>query len=899
MMALLAFAARHLSRHWRLHLIILLFLVLASALVAGLPMYAKAIAADGLRQAIDEAAPSERNILLTASLYRGVNLTSAAYGYLQDALGDLVKGRLEVREVEVDLRRSSSRSRDLDKKEPTSARLYAFDSLSPHIRIVDGRWPEHVEPKTQAEALFQPPVLEVAIGAPSVEETGLTIGDWLTATSGAEIRIVGIVEPLDPDDDVWWGVKAPFDFQIPFLGDEDIFTLPLITPLQTMRTHFVFHQVSWRVLLDRGQITADRVDSIESSLTRLETRMQAYKIQTITGVPEFLADYRRQLATARMSLFLLSAQAFVFVLYALAMMTSFLLDRSQGELVTLAGRGAGRLQITLVFAVEFLALALLAAVLLGPLVARAAINLWTTATGSPPTWEVLAETRYLALVAAGASWLALVIPVYFSSRIDLLEWQRQVARPARWAGWQRLYLDVLLLAFGGLIYWQLTESGSFVLRRVGSTQFADPLLLLGPSLLLIAVALIFLRVFPYVLRLATRLTKGARGLILPLGLARLSRDPRGPSRVVLLISLAAGLILFANAFESSLAMRQVQVAHYLAGADLRVSLPEESVEAVRSLPGVLEASPVLRMELRTEEQKPVDLMAVDPETFGRVARYPPGFTNLTIPSVLGALQPQTDPEALPAVVSSAALPKGVSIGGRFTLYLVGRQITLDVRGNILNFPAIGGSFVIVSLPDLAKMVDLASLGRTTQSEVWLAVQPDGHRALASDPRFIDQIVEDAMVQLAHLQNDALARGAIRAFRLNALTLAVLSVAAFVLVHYFAARQRTYEFSILRAAGAASWQLLVLLVTEGLLVMGLGLLAGTGIGYGLSRLMVGYLSPVLSAATAGVAIHEIVIDWSGVARQYAILVGAYLVAMLILLLVLLRVGIDRVLRMGEE
>jgi putative ABC transport system permease protein len=898
MMALLAFSARHLLRHWRLHLIILMFLVLASALVAGLPMYAKAIAAQGLRQAVDEAAPSERNLLLSASTYRGARLTSAAYGDLQDALGDLVKRRVEVREAMVNLRRSPGLPRDLHKRQPTSVRLYAFDSLSTYIRVVEGRLPEHVEPKTQAEALH-PPVMEMVIGAQSAAESGLSIGDWLTATSGAEIRIVGIVAPLDPADDVWWGLEAPFGFRIPFLGDEDIFTLPAITSLQSLRTYFVFHQASWRVLLDRGQITADRVDQIEAGLTRVETRMQAYKIQTVTGVPEFLAAYKKQLATARMSLILLSAQAFVFVLYSLAMMTSFLLDRSQGELVTLAGRGAGRLQMTLVFAVEFLGMTLLAAVLLGPVVARAAINLWTAGSGGPPSWDILAESRRLALIAAGASWLALVIPVYSSSRIDLLEWQRQVARPARRAGWQRLYLDVVLLALGGLIYWQLSESGSFVLRRVGSDQFADPILLLGPSLLLIAVALIFLRLFPYLLRLVTWVAKGARGLILPLGLARLSRDPRGPGRVVLLISLAAGLILFANAFENSLAVRQVEVAHYLAGADLRISLPGDSVEAVRSLPGVLEASAVLRSELRTREQRRLDLMAVDPETFGHVARYPPGFTNLTIPSIMNALQPQIEPEVLPAVLSTAALPRGFSVRDQVTLYLAGRQLTLDVRGSIVSFPAVSGSFVIVSLPDLAKMVDLASVGRISQSEIWLDVEPGMHGALANDPRLIGQIVEDTGAQLESLQSDALAQGATRAFRLNALTLAVLSVAAFVLVHYFAAARRTYEFSILRAAGAAPWQLLVLLVTEGLLVMGLGLLAGTAIGYGLSRIMVGYLSPVLSTATAGVPMREIVIDWAGVARQYAFLVSAYLGAMLILLLVLLRAGLHRVLRMGEE
>jgi hypothetical protein len=266
---------------------------------------------------------------------------------------------------------------------------------------------------------------------------------------------------------------------------------------------------------------------------------------------------------------------------------------------------------------------------------------------------------------------------------------------------------------------------------------------------------------------------------------------------------------------------------------------------------------------------------------------------------MNALQPQIEPEVLPAVLSTEALPKGVSVRDRVTLYLAGRQLTLDVRGGIVNFPAVSGSFVVVSLPDLAKMVDLASLGRTSRSEIWLDVESGMHSALASDPRLMGQIVEDEMAQFESLQSDALAQGAIRAFRLNALTLAVLSVAAFVLVHYFAARRRTYEFSILRAAGAAPWQLLVLLVTEGLLVMGLGLLAGTAIGYGLSWVMVGYLSPVLSAATAGVPMREIVIDWAGVTRQFAILVSAYLVAMLILLLVLLRAGLHRVLRMGEE
>jgi hypothetical protein len=634
-------------------------------------------------------------------------------------------------------------------------------------------------------------------------------------------------------------------------------------------------------------------------MSRLEALMEPHDLAISTRLPEMLAQYQQQLATARMPLFLLAAQAFVFALYTLAMLASFSLERSQGEVVTLIGRGAGKLETTLIFAVEYVALMVPAAVLFGPLLARGAVNLWLATQGVTASWAIPAESRLLALLAGGLGWLALVVPVHLSTSLDLLEWQRQTARPARGAVWQRLYLDLILLILGAVIYWQLTESGTLLTRGARNGWLADPILMLGPSLMLIAVALVFLRVFPYVLRLAAWGTQGARGLVLPLGLARMARAPRGPSRVILLISLAVGLIFFANAFSNSLAMRQLQMAHYLAGADLRLSMAEESLDAAADLPGVRTAAPVFRTSVRTAEQRPMQMLAVDPGTFQRVARYPPAFTNLTMASLLRTLGSKTDPAVLPAIVSQAALPASWSEGEQLEVYLSGRPLVLEVRGRVINFPTVSGAFVVVSLPELRQLIDLAPLERTSSWEAWLSVLPDQQGVLAADPRLGADILDDAHAQLDRLRADALATGAVRAFQLNALTLSILSVAAFVLVHYFAARQRTHEFSILRAAGSTPRQLLALLVSEGILVLVLGLLAGTCIGYALSRFMVVYLSPVLSSATAGAAIREIYVDFPAVFRLDAFLVSAFLLAMIVLLVALLRVGVHRALRMGEE
>jgi hypothetical protein len=122
---------------------------------------------------------------------------------------------------------------------------------------------------------------------------------------------------------------------------------------------------------------------------------------------------------------------------------------------------------------------------------------------------------------------------------------------------QKYYLDLYLLAFGAVSYWQLNQAGSFVARalsgrRHSDIQLADPLLLIGPSLLLFALVLVLLRIWPWLVRLVARLCQRWRGWVLSLGLSRLARDPGQASLVLLLVSLTTGLILFIRTFRNSL-----------------------------------------------------------------------------------------------------------------------------------------------------------------------------------------------------------------------------------------------------------------------------------------------------------------------------------------------------------
>jgi putative ABC transport system permease protein len=920
-MLLLDFAFQHLRRHWRLNTAALLGLTLAAALLASLPIYAAAISARELNQSLDAANHAERSLLLTGDRYTFNNDVDKR---LRENLGALFKDRLEVRQsvLEADPLPPDSQIGDAPLA-ITSLRAYSFDKLSTMVRVLDGQFPDPIRLSDFDDPLRPPPVPAI-IGAHAADAAGVKIGDRLMGSDGFhgyDLDIVGIAEPLDPQDDLWGGDLSPFELEVDAANpNQDAITLPLIVASGSMRTtspitfrNIFPHEVLWRIVLNQRLVNPGNAAQVRSILMNIQTQLATEGATVSTGMIQIVADYLAQLSRVRMTLFLLSAQAFAFGLYTLGMLASFILDRSQIELATLSGRGASAWQIVWIFAVENLVLALPAALLLGPGLALAGMHLWGRAAGEMLPPGLPGEAWVLSGIATGLGWLALVLPVFSVARGHTLRWQQMRSRPPQLSTVQRFYLDLLLLGFAGLLWWQLNQSGSFVVRRLGTAQLADPLLLLGPTLLLIATAMLFLRLFPLLLRLVARLFQRLRGLTLPLGLHRLARDPLKPSRVVLLISLTVGLVLFTDIFQRSLTYSQTEMAHYLSGADLRVSLvpgdqqsdqpvPDvnDLTQELATLPGVRVISPVFRRAVRTEDGRTIQSVAVDPATFAQVARYPVGITQLRLPTVMNALQPGTE-EVVAAVFSPSALPSQKGIGDESSLNFAGRRLSLGVHGIISNFPTLSGPFVLLSLPDLNAQMDLDALGAQKRGswEAWLAVDPNQYENLVRHPALTGRILDGAQVRLRAMRSDAQAQGVAGALRLNALALALLSVAAFALVHYFAAQGRIKEFGVLRAMGLTAKQLLNLLITEGVLVTALGLVAGTIIGYGMARVMIPYLSQALSESLAGLTIESIIVDWPAIARLYLLLITLYGAALALLLLVLMRAGIHEALRVGDE
>src|SRR4029079_11451740 len=72
-----------------------------------------------------------------------------------------------------------------------------------HVEITDGRAPtawtgDDDDPESAASA----PAVEIAVSSDAAEQVGIAVGDVL-AFEIAPLRVTGLYQPADPDDDFW------------------------------------------------------------------------------------------------------------------------------------------------------------------------------------------------------------------------------------------------------------------------------------------------------------------------------------------------------------------------------------------------------------------------------------------------------------------------------------------------------------------------------------------------------------------------------------------------------------------------------------------------------------------------------------------------------------------------
>lgn len=657
--------------NWKLLSSIVVGVLVAVALVSSTPFYSSALDDLGLAHALRAKAVKIVNVDIYV---RPQRLDSENYSEWWQYIEAQATRNLSslVRQKERWIKTSTFSVAWADRPIPTGpgspvGHFHVFTNLEEHIVLLDGRYPDPTPLGLSDEDLVAPGLeIEALIGSDAAETFDVGVGDRLLFFTGSgtppeqiTVKLTGIIDPVDLDDEFWFGETDIFYVQQEDMGDP--ITAPIFIPEQTLfegisrMVSYPSASYHWYYFIDPAEINSENVRNVKPRIDSMQRQIinDVPQSQVLTGIGTIIADYLQKLMFTQIPLFLLVFQIVAIVLYYLITVANMLIEQQTEDIALLRSRGANTAQVVGVFFIEGLLISAIGGVA-GPFLGAFAFSfLGKTAPFIPLTGGALLPIRFTGtvfiLAAAGAALclLALMVPAIQAARHGIVHQRQRAARPPTAPFWQRYYLDIFLLVVGGMLYYQMQQQGTLVTTQQFGGMEIDWLTMLTPMLFMLAVAIIFLRIYPLIIALVAKISSYVSNAALVLGLRYMARNPVHYGRLILLLLMTASVGMFSASFLGTLDRSYSDRIMYSVGSDMRLEEfgqwstgKENLIDRYLTIDGVEDISVAYRETGNwggAYDRVGFNLLAVDPESFQRVAWYRDDFSEASFPELMTLL----------------------------------------------------------------------------------------------------------------------------------------------------------------------------------------------------------------------------------------------------------------------
>ena len=709
--------AKRALAHWRLLSYVVIGVVLASAILSGTIIYFEALRELALENSLQKRTTEQLNITVRAS--RGPT-NNEEYGKITSVVVPLANRHVSwmVRDSVPAGRTPTFYLGQVGSEDTAKGGLdrtfFAFiDDLDERVPLIEGAPPI----PSAAVGPDQPLELEALVPLRAMQELGAHVGDRFAAVPTISSDIPYVYVTISGAFD--W--ESANDAELVSFTEESLQTRTLTTDLRLM-PFFITRQsflealgpsigrmsasYFWYLKTDPSLLNADNAQLTVANISVMSNRAVA-ALQTFsltTGLDDALIEYDQRLFFSRLPMFIVLILIAFVILYYVATMSSILVENQRSEVAQFRSRGSDTSQILTVFIMEGAMIALLAAIA-APVIAALTISLlgltpafFGLTGGGLLSVEISPAAYALSTLGGILGFLALLLPAIQASRFGITQQRQQSSRPTSLPTFQRYYLDVLLLLVAIFLFRQLTEQGSVVARDVFGAAVADELLLAVPGLVLVASAMVLLRLFPLVMNLISKLFAKVLPVAAAMTVWQMSRQPTHYSRLSLLLILTAGLGIFASSFGTTLQRSFEERILHVSGSDLRVvgvnrSSASDEVAlmtggrfaeeiAYERIPGVDIASAVLKRagrDLTRKQGGSFEMIALNHANFDNVAWFRGDFSDEPIGNLLARIRPDESVRTGGGI----ELPSdAVSIGARIRSDRI--QPTLQVVARLTN-----------------------------------------------------------------------------------------------------------------------------------------------------------------------------------------------------------------------
>lgn len=808
-------------------------------------------------------------------------------------------------------------------------KLTALTNVEDHIEIAHGQ----IFSKEVTDN-----VIEVVVSEKTFVEQNLVLGQDLVLTRLLDendqpysLRVVGVFTHKDVQDPYW--ISSPNYWSDLCLMDVGIFEELIANPDKKSENF----DVLWYAVLDYTAMRADNVDNITEVLETYQRSFNKSGIKEITvNFQDVLTNYNKESKKLTTTVWVLQVPIFVLLAAFIFMVSRQMLEMEQNEISVFKSRGASKIQIILIYILQSVliaALGMLGGIPLGILICNVLGSsnafLEFVRRASLLT-ELNSDVWMFTGIAFFFSICTMVLPVLKYANVGIVETKRAKNRKNKLPWWQMIFADVILLGVSIYGLTQFNAQKEYLAQQVLEGASLDPSLYLSSSLFMIGAGLLFLRLFPWVLRLIFWLGKRWWPPSLYASFLRIIRTKDNQGFLMVFLVLTVSLGIFNAQTARTINANAEQQLRYSIGADLVVqekwsdnsnsitsrkdlayTEPDfskyQQMEEVKSATCVLVNNNV-SVSLTSGKVSNVKVMGIHTKEFGETAWFKDSLLDLHWYEYLNVISQNSR-----AVLVSSNFRDNYG-------YRVGDVITFlnengdSVRGIIYGFVDYWPSYNAVSnVKDkdgvykekdnyliVAHLAQLQAAWGITPYQVWL--DTDGSSQFlydyAAESGTKYTVFKDTSAELISLKNDPVFQGTNGILTVGFIVVLLLCATGFLIYWILSIQSRTLQFGIFRAMGMSMREVLSMLINEQVFISGSAIGIGVLVGRLSSNLFIPLIQISYSAVDRSMPLE--IISESGDFVRLGVVIGLMIVACMAILGVLIsRIRISQALKLGED
>jgi ABC-type antimicrobial peptide transport system permease subunit len=759
-----------------------------------------------------------------------------------------------------------------------------------HVIVVQGRLPQVTSDGSIEIALTQDVATTLGLHVGSVIQGRypVTLDSQLHLWN---LHVVGIVAPQSAHDLFHAKLINPFGTSLTQKGGETAYSV--LAASQTVSAQSASLQVAsepdatrlvWSYPFNVAQLDANNISELSQQAANLQQNIN-HTLSNISGVAiafpigslfNTLSTYNQQIVVLEIVLVFLLLIILAIVLFLVSMMSGILVEQQETIIAMLRSRGATRRHIFGAFMTQGFVLGLLA-LLAGPFLSLLLVRLIAQTLLPPADQQALSvittqpvqavlDVKWYALAAIIVGLFVMIISVRQATRLDIVALRRASSRAKHTSLWRRLNLDyllVLLITAGYIAY-------IYFWNVLSTSQNADPTLynimqalaFIAPQLLVAALIMLFLRLFPYIQCLMTSMAIRSRGATAVLAFAQMQRTPRDAIRTIVLLILAVSSSCFLLTLIATKDARTVSAANFAVGADFTGAIPAADAnkplgtlqQHYSQVPGVTSVTLGYSTDIDTTVGV-IHLEAVDASTYANSALW----TTQNSAQPLSQLTTQLVSHRTDATAHNVVYALVDSAMWQYYHLSPGEQFSLqvDATNSIhINFIALAEVNTIPGMDDtpvnpsngVGLLVDYQSYASVYAkvsgtslplNMMWLHTKSDAASLASVRHTFPD--LTDRRQLIINGQENSIHLDIIGVLTIGIGATLVLALIGTLLSSWLNAASRRTSFAVMRALGMAPPQISAVLLWEQLFIYGIAFLLGSGLG----ALLINFVAPSVS------------------------------------------------------